>query len=113
MIQMLKNTPESFETTLKHLSFMREEKVILTAQNYVSDPLTFKKGETIFTLEAPIFKRQFLLISLGGIDIHGSITTFWLKGAKRELSISEYQWLIMKADFLKGNESLEVTVRFF
>ena len=108
MIQLFKNTPESFETP-----FLRQEKIILTAENYVSDPLTFKKGETKFTLEAPIFKRQFLLVSLGGININGLLTTFWLKGAKKELSISEYQWLIMKADFLKGNESLEVTVRFF
>jgi hypothetical protein len=113
MIHLFKSTSESFETPLKHLPFMREEKIILNAQNYVSDPITFKKGETRFTLEAPIIKRQFLLISLGGININGSITTFWLKGTKRELSINEYQWLIIKADFLKDNQSLEVKIKFF
>jgi len=112
MIALLKNTPDWHNVEPTNPDSMRKETLILTAQNNVVGPITFKKGETLFFIETTLPGRNFLYVTLGGIEKEGINSNFWSRNTEREFLINEYQWLIIKADFLQNEETLNITLKF-
>ena len=112
MIAILNSKSISAEATSSNLNFMRQETIVLSSHHNVSDLITFQPGETRFFIEANVVKREFLLLSLGGFNVSGSIKTFLSIDNGKEFPINEYQWLIIKTDHLKGDEELNITIKF-
>lgn len=109
MISARKPMPEA---TPAKTEFKREEVIHLSYKNPVSEIIKFYAGETVFTIEANIVRRDYILLSLGGFDMSGKIINFHSRDFHKEFGMEQFQWLILKADHLKEGQELEIKIKF-